>query len=185
MEPIKLVVIVGSLRKASINRKLATALERMLPDGIQASRAGIGELPLYNQEYDADFPAPATAFKAAIEAADALLFVTPEYNHSIPGVLKNAIDFASRPAGRSSFGGKLAAIAGASPGRTASALSQQHLRNVLAAMGVLTMPTPEALVQFSEGLIDDEGRINDERTRTALQKFIDSYVQWLQVQLRR
>lgn len=183
MASIRIATIVGSLREASINRKLARAVHRLLPEGCEAEFVGIGELPLYNQDFDSDFPAAARAFKARIEAADALLFVTPEYNRSVPGVLKNAIDIGSRPWGSNSFAGKLAAVIGASPGAAGSALAQQHLRNVLVGVGVETLPAPEVFVQFKDGMIDDEGVIDNERTQQFLQGFVDRYMQWLQGRL--
>ena len=179
MGVIRIAIIVGSLRAASINRKLAKAVHRLLPDGFEAEFVGIGDLPLYNQEFDGDFPAPARSFKQQIAQADALLFVTPEYNRSIPGVLKNAIDVGSRPSGDNTFAGKLAAVLGTSPGAAGSALAQQHLRNVLVGVGVETMPQPEVFVQFREGMIDDEGVIDNERTQKFLQGFVDRYTQWL------
>lgn len=175
----RIAIIVGSLRKASFNRKLALAVEKLLPEGVVAERLEIGDLPLYNQEYDPDFPAPARLFKQRVEAADALLFVTPEYNRSVPGVLKNAIDFGSRPWGSNSFAGKRAAVIGTSPGATGSALAQQHLRNVLVGVGVLAMPGPEVFIQFKEGMIDEAGGVAEDRTRQYLQGFVDQYLGWL------
>ena len=183
MGVIRIAIIVGSLRGTSINRKLARAVQRLLPAGFEADFVGIGDLPLYNQEFDGDFPEPARAFKQQIAQADALLFVTPEYNRSIPGVLKNAIDVGSRPSGDNTFAGKPAAVIGTSPGAAGSALAQQHLRNVLVGVGVETLPQPEVFVQFKEGMIDDEGVIDNERTQRFLQGFVDRYTQWLQARL--
>lgn len=179
MTQIHLAIIVGSLRKASLNRKLAHAVEKLLPEHCVAEHVGIGELPLYNQEYDPDFPAAARLFKQRVEAADALLFVTPECNRSVPGVLKNAIDFGSRPWGGNSFAGKRAAVIGTSPGATGSALAQQHLRNVLVGVGVMAMPAPEIFMQFKDGMIDDAGEVAEDRTRNYLQGFVDKYMAWL------
>ena len=179
MSQIKVAVIVGSLRKESINKKLALAVSGMFADRFELRRVEIADLPLYNQDFDADFPASGVRFKQQVEAADALLFVTPEYNRSIPGVLKNAIDLGSRPSGSNSFAGKPAAIIGTSPGARGSALAQQHLRNVLVGLDVLAMAQPEVTVQFQEGLIDAEGHIDNERTQKFLQRFVDAYSTWL------
>lgn len=179
MSQIRIAIIVGSLRKESINKRLALAVGGMFNDRFEPQRVEIDELPLYNQDSDADFPAAGIRFKQQVEAADALLFVTPEYNRSMPGVLKNAIDVGSRPSGKNSFAGKLAAVIGTSPGARGTALAQQHLRNVLVGLDVLAMPQPEVTVQFQEGLIDAEGRIDNERTQKFLQRFVDGYSTWL------
>lgn len=179
MSNIKVAVIVGSLRKDSINRKLAKAVEKLAPKHFVFEHVDIGGLPLYNQDFDGDYPAEGKAFKAQIEAADALLFVTPEYNRSYPGVLKNALDIGSRPWGTNSFAGKPAAVLGTSPGATGTALAQQHLRNVLAYLDVPTLAQPEVFVRFSDDLIDDEGGIGNEGTQKFLQGFVDAYVAWV------
>lgn len=172
-------VIVGSLRKASLNRQLAHAVERVAGDRFRFQLLDIGGLPLYNQDDDADFPAPSLAFKAGIEAADGLLFVTPEYNRSIPGVLKNAIDIASRPAGSTTFSGKRAGIVGISPGAHGTVSSQQHLRNVLAAVDVAVLPQPEIALQYKDGMFDAAGDIADERARKRLLTFLDRFEAWI------
>ena len=179
MSQIKIAVIVGSLRKESINKKLALAVSGMFADRFELQRVEIAELPLYNQDFVGDFPAAGVRFKQQVEAADALLIVTPEYNRSMPGVLKNAIDVGTRPSGSNSFAGKPAAVIGASPGARGTALAQQHLRNVLAGIDVLAMPQPEVTVQFEEGLINAEGDIGNERTQKFLQRFVDAYSTWL------
>lgn len=173
-------VFVGSLRKASINRRLALAVQRLAPEGMRFVFVPIDGLPLYNQDFDDGYPAACQALKKQVEQADALLFVTPEYNRSTPGVLKNAIDIASRPWGTNSFAGKPAAVIGASIGSTGSALAQQHLRNVLAYLDVPVLAQPEVFVQFrSDDLIDDQGRIASEDTRKFLQQFVDRYAEWV------
>ncbi len=179
MSKIKVAVVVGSLRKDSINRKLARAMEKLAPEAYAFEHVDIGALPLYNQDFDGDYPAAARQFKQRIEAADALLFVTPEYNRSVPGVLKNALDIGSRPWGTNSFAGKPGAVIGASIGATGSALAQQHLRNALVFLDVATLAQPEVFVQFKDGLIDDEGNIGNEGTRKFLQGFVDKYVAWV------
>ncbi|HUB88376.1 MAG TPA: NAD(P)H-dependent oxidoreductase [Dyella sp.] len=179
MTAIKVAVLVGSLRKDSFNRKLAKAVERLAPPEFSFEHVHIGNLPFYNQDFDSDYPPVCQQFKAQIKAADALLFVTPEYNRSMPGVLKNAIDVASRPYGSNAFAGKPGAVIGISVGATGTALAQQHLRNVLAYLDVALMGQPEVYLKFNDGLIDDEGNIGVESTRKFLQEFVDRYVQWV------
>lgn len=146
-QPLHVAAIVGSLRKDSINRKLAKAIEAAAGERARFSYPDIGDLGLYCQDLESDWPANWQRFKEAIEAADAVLFVTPEYNRSYPGVLKNAIDIASRPWGKNSFAGKPGAVLGASISNTRSAMAQQHLRNVVSYLDVRVMPQPEAYVQ--------------------------------------
>lgn len=167
--------IIGSLARASINRKLATALVRLAPAGLALSEISFAELPLYSYDYDKDYPASARAFKQAIEAADAILFVTPEYNRAIPGALKNAIDWASRPYGTNSFAHRPSAVIGASPGKIGTAVAQQQLRSVLSFCNSPQMNSPEAYIQFTKGLIDDDGNVGDESTREFLRKYMESF----------
>lgn len=174
-----IVVLVGSLRRDSLNRKLATGLARLAPEHYAFEQAQIGDLPLYNQDDDADQPAATQRLKKQIAAADGLLFVTPEYNRSIPGVLKNAIDHCSRPYGKSAFPGKPAGVIGASVGAIGTALAQQHLRNVLAYLDMPTLGQPEAFVHAKDGLFDDDGNIG-EASRAFLQKWMDAYVAWVE-----
>lgn len=179
MSKIRVAVLVGSLRKDSFNRQLARAVEKLAPDDFGFEHLRIDNLPLYDQDFDGDYPAECKRLKQEIAAADALLFVTPEYNRSIPGVLKNAIDIASRPWGTNSFAGKPGAVLGISVGSTGTALAQQHLRNVLAYLDVPTLGQPEVFIQHKEGLIDAEGNIGSEGTRKFLQGFVDRYVAWV------
>lgn len=179
MSQTKIAVFVGSLRKESINRKLALAVEKLAPKDFAFEYVPIGQLPLYNQDFDGDYPAEGRQLKQTVESADALLFVTPEYNRSVPGVLKNAIDVASRPWGTNSFAGKPSAVIGASIGAIGSALSQQHLRNILAYVDVHVLAQPEVYLAFKEGLIDDAGNISNDDTRKFLQGFVDKYVAWV------
>jgi chromate reductase len=172
-------IIIGSLRAGSFNRQLAHAVEELAGDRFQFDVIGIGDLPLYNQDDDASFPAACVRFKQQIDACDALLFVTPEYNRSIPGVLKNAIDIGTRPAGSNSFAGKRAAVIGTSPGAHGTVSSQQHLRNVLAAVDLEVLAQPEIAVQFREGLFDASGRIVDERLHKRLELFLQRFAAWL------
>ena len=175
----KVAVVIGSLRKDSFNRQLAQAVRKLAGDKFEFLEAGIGDLPLYNQDDDANFPAASTRFKHLIESADAVLFVTPEYNRSVPGVLKNAIDIGSRPSGSNSFAGKRAAIIGTSPGAHGTVSSQQHLRNVLSAVDLAVLAQPEVAVQFKEGLIGADGEVLDERLRKRLETFVQKFAEWV------
>jgi chromate reductase len=165
--------LIGSLATASINRKLAHALIKLAPSTLTFTEIAFKDLPLYSYDYDDDFPPPARAFKAAIEAVDALLFVTPEYNRSIPGGLKNAIDWASRPYGTNSFARKPSAVIGTSPGAIGTAVAQQSLRSVLSFCNSPQMNAPEAYIQFTPGLITDEGEV----TVGTTEEFLRSYMQ--------
>jgi len=179
MSKTKVAVFVGSLRKDSINKKLAKAVEKLMPADFEFDYVDIGALPLYNQDYDADYPPTYRHLKQQIEAADALLFVTPEYNRSVPGVLKNAIDIGSRPWGKNSFAGKPAAVIGASIGTIGTAIAQQHVRGSLAFVDAPTLAQPEVFVHFKDGLIDDDGNIGNDDTRKFLQGFVDKYAAWV------
>lgn len=179
MDKRKVAVFVGSLRKESFNRQLAQALERLGEDRLQFQYVEIGNLPLYNQDFDGEYPAAGTALKEQVRAADAVLFVTPEYNRSVPGVLKNAIDLGSRPYGDSAFAGLPAAVIGTSPGALGTALAQQHLRNVLSYLDMAVLPQPEAFIQFSEGLVEADGRVTRPETREFLEDFLDRFVAWI------
>jgi len=175
--------LVGSLAKSSINRKLAKALVALAPKGMTLTEVPIRDLPLYSYDYDADFPAPAKAFKQALEGCDALLFVTPEYNRSIPGALKNAIEWGSRPKAANAFAGKPSAVIGTSPGKIGTAVAQRELHSVLGAVGSPQMVSPEAYLQFTPDLIDDEGKVSDESTRAFLGKFLAAFQKYLDRQL--
>lgn len=171
-------VVVGSLRKDSFNRQLATALSRLGPDDLQFAFIDIGDLPLYNQDNDNQPAPPVQRLKAAIAAADGVLFVTPEYNRSIPGVLKNALDSASRPYGDNAWAGKPAGVIGVSVGAIGTALAQQHLRNVLAYLDMPTMGQPEAFVQAKDGLFDAEGNIGP-ASHDFLRGWMTQYAGWV------
>jgi chromate reductase, NAD(P)H dehydrogenase (quinone) len=179
MSQLKIAVFVGSLRMDSYNRRLARAVERLAPEEFAFRHVQINDLPLYSQDFDAAYPAVATRLKKDVESADGLLFVTPEYNRSIPGVLKNAIDIASRPWGTNSFAGKPTGVIGTSIGSTGTALAQQHLRNVLAYLDAPTLAQPEVFIQFKDELIADDGSIGNEGSRKFLQGFVDNYVAWV------
>lgn len=179
----KIGFLVGSLAQGSINRKLAKALVRLAPAGLTLTEIPIRDLPLYSYDFDADFPAPARAFKQALAESDALLFVTPEYNRGIPGALKNAIDWGSRPKAANAFAGKPAAVIGTSPGKIGTAVAQRELHSVLGAVGSPQMVAPEAFVQFTPGLIGDDGDVADGSARAFLGKFMAAFQKFLDRQL--
>lgn len=173
-------VIVGSLRQASINKRLALAIQQLAPPTLQFTPIDIGTLPLLNQDLESALPAPVLAFKQALAASDALLIVSPEYNRSIPGPLKNALDWASRPAGQNSLDGKPGAICGASPGAIGTAAAQQHLRAVLAAQNMLLLAQPALYLQFTPELIAEDGSVANEQTRRVLEKFAAAFAGWVE-----
>jgi chromate reductase len=172
MATYKVGYFVGSLSSTSINRLLAKALVRVAPPDLALTEIPIKDLPLYSADFDADFPPVARAFKQCIAEVDAVLFVTPEYNRSIPGGLKNAIDWASRPWGKNSFARKPSAVIGASPGPIGTALAQQSLRGVLCFCNSPLMNMVEAYIHFKPGLITADGEVTDERT----QEFLSNYM---------
>lgn len=167
--------LVGSLSKGSINRKLAGALAVLAPKELTLKDVSFAELPIYNYDYDADFPAPAKAFKEALSSVDAVLFVTPEYNRSIPGGLKNAIDWASRPYGKNSFARKPSAFIGTSPGKIGTAIAQQHLRSILGFCNSPQMSSIEAYIQYTPGLISDDGQVTDESVAGFLRNYMQEF----------
>lgn len=166
---------VGSLAKASINRKLAMALVRLAPPDLALREIPFGDLPLYSYDYDGDFPPVAQDFKAAIAAVDAVLFVTPEYNRSIPGALKNAIDWASRPYGQNAFTRKPSAIIGTSPGAIGTAVGQQHLKSILGFCNSPMMNAIEAYIQFKPDLITDDGQVTVPGTEEFLRNYMREF----------
>ena len=180
MSEYQIAVIVGSLRRDSFNRKLATAVVKLAPPDFKFTQLQIGDLPLYNQDDDASQPEPVQRLKAAIATSQGLLFATPEYNRSIPGVLKNAIDHASRPYGQNSWAGKPAGLLGASVGVIGAAMAQQHLRNILACLDVPTLGLPEVFIQAKEGLFDEAGNVT-EGSKKLLQSWMDRYVAWVKL----
>ncbi|MDX2463991.1 MAG: NAD(P)H-dependent oxidoreductase [Porticoccus sp.] len=169
-------VIVGSLRPDSINLKLANALIKLGPPDFTLKKIEIGDLPLYNQDDDASPAESVRRVKAEVADAQGVLFVTPEYNRSIPGVLKNAIDHASRPYGKSVWKGKPAGVIGASIGAIGTALAQQHLRNVLAYLDMAILGQPEAFIHAKEGFFDSDDNVNDDNSKQFLQTWMDNYV---------
>ncbi|WP_240193400.1 NADPH-dependent FMN reductase [Desulfobulbus alkaliphilus] len=172
-------IVVGSLRKDSFNRALAHALTGLAPEGFTFKSLEIGDLPLYNQDHDDRQDDSVKRFKDEIRAAAGLVFVTPEYNRSIPGVLKNALDHASRPYGDSAWVGKPAGILGVSVGTIGTAIAQQHLRTILAYLDMPTLGQPEAFLQAGAGLFDESGGISAE-SRKFLQGWMDRYAAWVQ-----
>lgn len=179
MTVFKVGYFVGSLATASINRKLAYALVRVAHEGFVMSEIPFKDLPLYSYDYDADFPPVARAFKKAIADVDAVLFVTPEYNRSIPGGLKNAIDWASRPWGQNSFTRKPSAVIGASIGSIGTAVAQQNLRSVLSFSNSPQMNAPEAYIHFTPGLISDDGEVSNEGTKEFLRQYMAEFHQFV------
>ena len=179
-KPTRIGVVIGSLRKESFNRRLANALRGLAPAHFAFEELRIDDLPPYDQDGDANQAAEVKRLKAAVSACDGILFVSPEYNRSMPGVLKNAIDHASRPYGTSAWQGKPAGVIGTSQGAIGTALMQQHLRNVLAYLDMPTLNQPEAFVQFKDGLFDGEGNIGNDGTRKFLQGWMDAYVAWVE-----
>jgi chromate reductase len=179
MSPAPIAVVVGSLRKDSFNKKLAAGLQRLAPSGTTFTELRIDDLPPYDQDDDDAQSEPVKRLKSEISAARGVIFVTPEYNRSIPGVLKNAIDHASRPYGKSAWAGKPAGVIGCSPGAAGTAMSQMHLRNVLAYLDMPTLAQPEAYVQVKDGLFMPDGSIG-EASRKFLQKWMDAYLAWVE-----
>jgi chromate reductase len=178
MSKYKIAVVVGSLRQDSFNRKLASAVVKLAPAAFSFKQVRIGDLPLYDQDYDANQAESVKRLKNEINAAQGLLFVTPEYNRSIPGALKNAIDHASRPYGQNAWAGKPAGVLGASPGVMGTSMAQQHLRNVLVAVDVPTLGQPEAFIHVKDGLFDEAGNIGAD-SKQFLQNWMDQYVAWV------
>jgi chromate reductase len=178
MEKYEIAVVAGSLRRDSFNRKLADALARMAPPDFLFRNVEIGDLPLYNQDDDADQAPAVKRMKAEIAAAHGVLFVTPEYNRSVPGVLKNAIDHASRPYGENAWAGKPAGVLGISIGAIGTALAQQHLRNIAAYLDMPTLGQPEIFLQAKDGLFDKDGAIGP-ASRDFLQGWMDKYTAWV------
>ena len=179
MTEYRIAVLVGSLRRDSLNRGLANATIKLAPPEFSFDLIRIDDLPPYNQDDDKTPAESVTRLKTEVLAAQGLIFVTPEYNRSIPGVLKNAIDQGSRPYGQSAWLGKPAAIMGASRGASGTSMAQQHLRNVLAHLDVPTMGQPEVFFQAREGTFDAEGNLVSADATKLLQRWMDRYVAWV------
>jgi chromate reductase len=171
--------VIGSLRKESINRKLASALIKLGPPDFNFKELKIGDLPLYNQDDDKAQASVVQRLKSELRAVDAVMFVTAEYNRSVPGVLKNALDHASRPYGQNAWAGKPAGIIGASIGAISTAVAQLHLRTILAYLDMPTLGQPEAYLQIKDGFFDETGNIASPETRKFLHGWMDKYVAWV------
>jgi len=178
--PRTVAVLVGSLRKESFNRKMAHALAAVAPEGLTLKIVEIGDLPLYNEDAEAAPPAAWVTFRNAVKAADAVLFVTPEYNRSVPGVLKNALDVGSRPYGSSVWSGKPGAVVSVSPGAIGGFGANHHLRQSLVFLDVPTLQQPEAYIGGAAKLFDDEGRLINEGTQGFITKFMQAYAAWVE-----
>jgi len=176
----RVAVLVGSLRKDSFNRKTAVALQAQAPESLTLEIVEIGNLPLYNQDDDGNMPAASSAFKKKIQEADAVLFVTPEYNRSVPGVLKNAIDIASRPYGQNAFDGKPAAVVSVSIGAIGGFGANHHLRQSLTFLNVPVLQQPEAYIGSAGDLFDDKGGITKADTKAFLGTFMAAFAQWVE-----
>ena len=176
----RIAVLVGSLRAQSFNARLADTLGKRVPAHVEWQRLALHDLPLYNQDLDADMPEPVQRLKREIAAADGVVFVTPEYNRSIPGVLKNAIDWASRPYGQNAFAHKPSAVIGVSLGAIGTAIAQQHLRTVLAYLDVPTLGQPEAFIQHKADLFGDDGKVTNEAVDKLLQRWLDGFLRWVE-----
>ena len=180
----KVAVIVGSLRKDSINKKLAQAVAKLAATGPNGGKldlklVDISEVPLFNQDLEANYPATAQRVKGEIEAADAVLFVTPEHSRSIPAALKNIIDWVARPYGTSKWPGKPGAILGTSGGQVGTAIAQDHLRSILVAQGIALLGRPEVYFLYKEGVFDAEHNVTDPQAKQILQGFIDAFAGWV------
>ena len=176
----RVAVIVGSLRRDSLNRKMAKALIAMAPASLELEIVEIGALPHYNQDDDANPPPASVAFKEKIAAADAVLFVTPEYNRSVPGVLKNAIDVGSRPYGKSAWSGKPGAVVSVSPGAIGGFGANHHLRQSLVFLDVPAMPQPEAYIGGAGDLFDEAGGLKKPETVKFMEKFLGAFAAWIE-----
>jgi len=177
--PRNVAVLVGSLRKDSLNRKMANALIRLAPPELSLKIVEIGSLPYYNADHEADPPAVVREFKESIAQSDAVLFVTPEYNRSVPGVLKNALDVGSRPYGKSAWTGKPGAVISVSPGAIGGFGANHHLRQSLVFLNVPAMPQPEAYIGGAANLFGADGAITNDSTREFVTKFLAAFAQWI------
>jgi chromate reductase, NAD(P)H dehydrogenase (quinone) len=178
--PVDVAVVVGSLRKESFSRKMAHALAAIAPPSLKLEIVEIGGLPLFNQDDEANPPPASAAFKARIQKASAVLFVTPEYNRSVPGVLKNAIDVASRPYGKSAWDGKPAAVMSISPGAIGAFGANHHLRQSLVFLNMPTLQQPEAYIGQAATLFDAGGKFAAEQTREFAAKFLSAFAAWIE-----
>lgn len=174
-----LAVFVGSLRKESFNKKLALALAELGKDLFHCNIISLDDIPMYNQDMEDDLPAPVVRIKQAVVEADAVLFITPEYNRSIPAVLKNAIDWCSRPSGKSVWPGKPAALAGTSAGVVGTAVAQAHLRSIMTTLAMCVMGQPEVYFIWNPSYFDTENRIVNEERKEFLRRFLNKFSAWI------
>jgi chromate reductase len=177
-KPVRILGIAGSLRRQSYNRALLRAATQLAPEGAAIDIFELDGIPPFSEDDEQDPPAKVVEMKRRIREADAVLFVTPEYNYSIPGVLKNAIDWAARPYGDSAWSGKPAAIMGASPGRIGTARAQYHLRQVMVFLNMFPLNQPEVMVGAANERFDAEGNLTDEQTREYVRRLVQSLVDW-------
>lgn len=180
MKKFKIAVLVGSLRKESYNLKIAKAMESVAPKSISFEYLSIGNLPFFNEDLEATPPKEWVAFRKEIQAADGILFVTPEYNRSVPGVLKNAIDVGSRPYGKNSFDAKPGAVVSASPGNISGFGANHHLRQSLTFLNIPTMAQPEAYIGGVADMFDEKGNLTDDSTKKFLTTFMEALGKWVE-----
>lgn len=185
MSQYQIAVLIGSLRRDSYNRQLANAIKRLAPESLALQELRIDDLPLYNQDDDGNQAPSVKRLKSEVTAADGVIFVTPEYNRSIPGVLKNAIDHASRPYGQSAWQGKPAGVIGASIGAPGTSMAQQHLRNILAYLDMPTLAQPETFIHVKDGDFDAAGDLANPETMRYLQRWVDRYADWVKSFVQR
>lgn len=176
----KIAVIVGSLRKESFNKKLMLALNKLNHPNLTFNMINLHDIPLYNQDNENNLSAPVASFKNEISNADGVLFVTPEYNRSIPGVLKNVIDWGTRPYGKNVWANKPTATIGTSPGAVGTAVAQSHLRSILVSIGAVVLGMPEVYFVYKNELFDANDNITNEDTKKFLQGFLDKYSSWVE-----
>jgi chromate reductase, NAD(P)H dehydrogenase (quinone) len=179
MAPPKVAMVNGSLRKDSINRKLALAIAKLAAGKLDMRLVDLSGLPLFNQDLEADFPAAATRVKNEIQAADAVLFVTPEHNRSIPAAMKNVFDWVARPHGKSTWPGKPGAIVGTSGGQIGTAVAQEHLRSIAVAQGIALLGRPEVYFIYKDGVFDAEHNVTDPAAKKILEGFVDAFAGWV------
>jgi len=177
---LRVAIIVGSLAERSINRRLARALAKLAARELEFIEVSLTDIPMLNSEFQNDPPPPVWRMKKEIEAADAMLFVSPEYNRSVPAVLKNAIDWGSRPWGQNTWAGRRGAIIGTSPGQTGTVAVQQHLRTILSPLEAQLMGQPEAYIQMKPGLIDDAYSVTDDAVKSFLQAYVEAFILWIE-----
>lgn len=175
----KITVLVGSLRESSINKRVARALEELAPSGVEFLHGDI-DLPAFNQDNEMNMPEKVMQLKKEVDAADGILFITPEYNRSVPGVLKNAIDWVSRPWGNNSFDKKPVGVIGASSGPVGTAVAQSDMKHIVAFLNMKLMGQPEVYIANAESIFDSDGRLVDERWQKNFIAYIDAFVRWVE-----